>query len=266
MTYPWVTILGYFLALCFLLMFMYIYIKIKTENRIILQKLKRSKTDNHQLTSSLDTLFDPIWIKDKNQTYVYCNTAFEQLIGLPKPEIIGHTDKEILSKHPDLTQNVVPTLTSNEATGIIEKYVCLPGGGFDYFQVSIESIYDLGAQLFSSVGHAKKITPFKERESKLIDAEIRVNEALKLTKVGIWEWDVSNDIWFATPSYFTMLGYAPVEGMADRKAELEKIHPEDRQHVLGTINSILTSKTGPNYYKYQARIKHVDGNLSLIHI
>lgn len=260
MTYPWVTILGYFLALCFLLMFMYIYIKIKTENRIILQKLKRSKTDNHQLTSSLDTLFDPIWIKDKNQTYVYCNTAFEQLIGLPKPKIIGYTDEEIQSLHAQLTENVIPTLTSNEATGIIEKYVCLPGGDFDYFQVSIESNYDLGAQLFSSVGHAKKITPFKERESKLIDAEIRVNEALKLTKVGIWEWDVSKDIWFATPSYFTMLGYAPVEGMADRKAELEKIHPEDRQHVLDTINSILTSKTGPNYYKYQARIKHVDGN------
>ncbi|WP_421846887.1 EAL domain-containing protein [Marinomonas sp.] len=260
MTYPWVTILGYCLALCFLLMFIYIHIKIKTENHIILQKLERSKIDNYQLTSSLDTLSDPIWIKDKDQTYTYCNPAFEQLIGLSKADIIGYADENIQSHHAQLTQKIIPTITSNEATGTIEKYVCLPCGDFDYFQISIARVYDIGNQLFSSVGYAQKITPFKERENELINAEIRVNEALKLTKVGIWEWDVSKDIWFATPSYFTMLGYTPVEGIADRKAELEKIHPEDRRHVLDTINSILTSAKGPNYYKYQARIRHINGH------
>ena len=107
---------------------------------------------------------------------------------------------------------------------------------------------------------------FKERENNLVKAETRVNEALKLTKVGIWEWDIAKDIWFATPSYFTMLGYAPVEGSADRKTELDKIHPEDREHVTSTIKGILNSKKAPNYYKYQARIRHNDGDYRWISV
>ncbi|NLU99644.1 diguanylate cyclase [Marinomonas sp. UCMA 3892] len=260
MTYPWGTILGYFLALCFLLIFIYVYIRIKVERNIFFQQLEHAENYKNQLTSSLDALSDPMWIKDKDQTYIYCNPAFEQFIGLSKLEIIGYKDEEIQSQHVQLSQNIIPAITSNEETGATEEYVCLPCGNVDYFQVSTERIYDISDQLFSSVGYAQKITPFKERESELVDAEIRVNEALKLTKVGIWEWNVSKDIWFATPSYFTMLGYAPVEGMADRKAELEKIHPEDRQHVMDSVNNILTSKSESNYYKYQARIRHIDGN------
>lgn len=258
MTYPWVTILGYFLALCFLLMLINVYIKLKADNRKLIQSVRRSESDKHQLTSSLDSIFDPIWIKDKNQKYVYCNPSFEQLIGLSKVDIIGYKDEEIQSQHPQLTQDFLPTITSNTETGTAEEYICLPSGSIDYFQVNTTNTHNKKGQF--SVGHAYRTTPFKERESELVEAEIRVNEALKLTKVGIWEWDVTKDIWFATPSYFTMLGYAPVEGMADRKAELEKIHPEDRQRVLSTIQSILSSKKESNYYKYQARIKHIDGS------
>ena len=260
MIYPWVTILGYLFALCFLLMSVKIHLKLKVEKRIYLQKTSRFKNHIDQLTLSVETLSDPIWIKDKDQIYVYCNSSFEQLIGLSKTDIIGYKDEEIQSHHTNLSNNIISIITSSRAEGITEEYVCLPCGNVDYFQVNVACAYDISNQLLSSIGHAQKITLFKERERELVDAEIRVNEALKLTKVGIWEWDVSKDIWFATPSYFTMLGYAPIEGRADRKAELEKIHPEDRQHVMDTINSILTNKRDSNYYKYQARIRHIDGS------
>lgn len=266
MIHPWVTILGYFLALCFLLTLIYTYIKTQSKNRVLIKKLEHTERHKKLLTSSLNMLSDPIWIKDQDHTYIYCNAAFEQFSGLSKQEIIGYKDEELLPTHPQFNQSVFLTITSTQETGKTEKYVDSPSGHIDYFQVSITQAHDISTQRFSFVGHAQKITLFKERENELVDAEIRVNEALKLTKVGIWEWNVSQDIWFATPSYFTMLGYTPVEGMADRKAELEKIHPEDRQHVLDTINSILTSTKGPNYYKYQARIRHADGDYRWISV
>lgn len=108
MTYLGVTILGYLLALCFLLMLINIYIKLKAENRKLVQCIERSESDNRQLTLSLDSISDPIWIKDKKQKYVYCNPSFEQLIGLSKDNIIGYEDKEIQSLHPQLAQNFLP--------------------------------------------------------------------------------------------------------------------------------------------------------------
>ena len=71
---------------------------------------------------------------------------------------------------------------------------------------------------------------------------------------------MATDVWVATPSYFTMLGYVPIKGPADRQAELEKIHPDDRERAFNTIKSILNSKATPNYYKYEARIRHNNGD------
>jgi len=251
MTYLGVAIFGYFLTLCLLLIFIKIYYRLTAQNRQFIKELKRSEDHISQLISSFDAIPDPIWIKDQNKAYIYCNTSFEQLLNLPKSAIIGHSDEDISSNSP---------LATSTTTGTTEKYISLPCGGVDYFQISIAATYKANEQLSTLVGRAQKITAFKERESMLIDAEIRVNEALKLTKVGIWEWDVTKDIWFATPSYFTMLGYAPVKGAADRQTELEKIHPEDRELVLNTIKSILNSQKSSNYYKYQARIRHNNGD------
>ena len=255
--YHWVAILGSFLALCLILKFVKTYLRMKADNGIILQKLALCERYANQLTSSLDSLPDPIWIKDEEQAYLYCNASFERLLGLSKAEIIGYKDEDIHAQH---NQHIIPNITSKKTTGTTEEYVCLPCGRIDYFQIKCALTYNTSGQFFSSIGHAQRTTSFKERESELIEAEIRVNEALKLTKVGIWEWNVATDVWFATPSYFTMLGYVPVEGPADRQAELEKIHPDDREHVLNTIKSILNSKTSPNYYKYEARIRHSNGD------
>jgi diguanylate cyclase (GGDEF)-like protein len=258
--YDWITIFGCFLALYFSATFARTYLRIKADNRIILQKLAHCEHHVNRLTASLDCLSDPIWIKDENQTYLYCNASFERLLNLSKTDIIGYTDEEIHSQHKQLTNQIIPNITSNKTTDTTEEYVCLPCGRIDYFQVKSTQAYNVSGQCFSSIGHAQKTTLFKERESELIEAEIRVNEALKLTKVGIWEWNVATDVWFATPSYFTMLGYVPIEGPADRQIELEKIHPDDREHVLNTIKSILNSKASPNYYQYEARIRHNNGD------
>lgn len=209
-----------------------------------------------QVTASLDAIPDPVWIKDQKQVYIYCNAPFEALIGLPKNQLLGFTDEDIQTRqhaHP------IIDITSKISPGYNEEWVTLADGTMDFFQIGIAPSFDNKAKLVSTLGYAKRLTEYKERESQLKDSEIRINEALKLTKVGIWEWDVTNDIWFATPSYFIMLGYSPVEGAASRKQELEKVHPDDRAAVLATIQNILTNKSPSNYYKYQARIRHKNG-------
>ncbi len=123
-------------------------------------------------------------------------------------------------------------------------------------------------QLVTSGEHPNTVGPAQGKQGKLeaiLEAE-RINEALKATKIGVWEWDIENDTWFASPSYFSMLGYQPVVGQADRAAELQKIHPDDRENVATTIRRILNGQNTTNQYVYQARIRHANGDYRWISV
>jgi PAS domain S-box-containing protein len=100
-------------------------------------------------------------------------------------------------------------------------------------------------------------------DRKLVDdalslREERLRVTLEVTKIAIWDWDVQNDIWFASPMYYTMLGYAPVAEQSDRKVWLTRIHPDDRDNVMAKINDVLTYKA--DSYTYEARMLHADGS------
>ncbi|NVK75667.1 MAG: EAL domain-containing protein [Oceanospirillaceae bacterium] len=256
MTHVGVIMLGYALALCFLLILLKVLLRYRLQNQRLVKQLEASKYHIQQISFSLDAIKDPIWIKNSDQVYLYCNPAFAHTLNLSQAEIFGQTDEQILSHQPVQTQELISQLTGSSR----ETYITPSNGEAKHYKVRVITTHNKDSAPFTFAGYAQEITQFKDKEKQLLDNEFRVNEALKLTKVGIWEWNVEQDTWSATPSYFTMLGYPPVDGVGDRASELEKIHPEDRQHVMDTINSILTSKKGPNYYKYQARIKHIDGN------
>ena len=49
------------------------------------------------LRSLIDTVPNPIFVKDKNKVYTDCNTAFSNLLGINKSDIIGKTVYEISS-------------------------------------------------------------------------------------------------------------------------------------------------------------------------
>jgi PAS domain S-box-containing protein len=50
------------------------------------------------LRKIVDTIPNPIFVKDKGGRYVFCNTAFETYTGLKKEEIVGKTDYDVSPK------------------------------------------------------------------------------------------------------------------------------------------------------------------------
>lgn len=95
-------------------------------------------------------------------------------------------------------------------------------------------------------------------------AEERLSLTLEALNIGIWDWDIKNDQWYASPVYYSMMGYAPVSGEADRREWLERVHPDDRAMVLNKIQDVLTRDF--NSYQYEARILHADGSYRWVHV
>ena len=117
---------------------------------------------------------------------------------------------------------------------------------------------DAQERIIGTLASAEDITERKAMELALQESEERLRVTLEITQVGVWDWNLENDHWYASPTYFTMLGYRPVNGPADRTEWLERLHPEDRSRVAGRISSVLDG-TG-TAYEYEARIRHADGS------
>jgi len=86
----------------------------------------------------------------------------------------------------------------------------------------------------------------------------RLALATDAASIGVWDWDLKTDHWYASPTYFTMLGYSPDEGQGDRDRWLERVHPDDREHVSRCIQTALAGSDSP--YQYEARMLHADGS------
>ncbi len=82
--------------------------------------------------------------------------------------------------------------------------------------------------------------------------------------VGVWDWQIDTDTWYASPPYYTQLGYAPEAGKGDRQQWLRRVHPDDQAAVAEKIESTLnkTSET----YQYEARILHANGEYRWVNV
>jgi len=103
-----------------------------------------------------------------------------------------------------------------------------------------------------------RIVRQRRADTALRESEERLSMALEATQIGIWDWDIKRDLWYVSPTYFTMLGYEPEAGPSDRAVWLDRIHPDDRQHVAEKIDRIQGG--GDVAYQYEARMRHADGS------
>ncbi len=103
----------------------------------------------------------------------------------------------------------------------------------------------------------------------LQDSEERLRLTLEATQIGIFDWNVEQDRWLASPVYYTMLGYEPKYGTEDRTEWMERIHPDDRALVEEKIQAVLDRGASARFsrkYEYEARIRHADGTYRWGHV
>ena len=102
-------------------------------------------------------------------------------------------------------------------------------------------------------------------QAQALESAERLRLATDAAKIGVWDWDITRlDQWFASSTYFTMLGYDPQEGLADRAQWIARLHPDDRDSVDARIKAVLAGCSLP--YEYEARMLHADGRYRWISV
>lgn len=86
----------------------------------------------------------------------------------------------------------------------------------------------------------------------------RLQLAVDIAQVGLWEWDVVRDTCYYSPQWKQQLGYQAHELTESMSEWKSRLHPDDRERLQAELQSLL-KKDGPRN-RLEYRLRHRDGS------
>jgi len=106
------------------------------------------------------------------------------------------------------------------------------------------------------------VTERRRAEERLRHSERQLAEAQRLARIGNWEWDIRTNTVVWSDELYRVFGLEPQEFGATYEAFLERLHPDDRQEVMGIIERAL-ERRGP--FTHYHRVILPDGSVRILH-
>ena len=126
-------------------------------------------------------------------------------------------------------------------------------------------VYDRGFVIFDAanepvrmVGSIMDISELKNAEELLRESEERFRLASKATRDAIWDWDLRRDEVWRSEGFQTLFGYKAEEVGATFDWWLERVHDDDREHVVAQIPAPGTADSAQCAFEY--RFRRADGS------
>jgi PAS domain S-box-containing protein len=127
------------------------------------------EADQRRLRTLIDTLPDPVWLKDPGGRFLGCNPHFERLAGLPEPTLLGRSQETLAAAAP-LAELAAADREALAGKTAIEREIALPATA-DRPAVLLESqhapVYDARGALLGVLGIARDVTQRHANERHL---------------------------------------------------------------------------------------------------
>jgi PAS domain S-box-containing protein len=162
-----------------------------------------------QLRTLLDTIPDPVWLKDVNGVYLSCNAKFELLYGAKEAEIIGKNDYDFVEK--ELADFFIRKDREAIKAGIpivVEEELTYASDGHKVWMETIKSpVYDANGQLIGVLGVGRDITLRKKSEEELRKASFSLENS---NDTVVWI-EKGGHICYVNKSACSLVGYSREE-------------------------------------------------------
>ncbi len=211
---------------------------------------------------AMDSNTDGLWDWNLSTNEIYLSPGWKRIIGYQDDELANTVEVWEQYTYDDDVKKIWKTL---------DEYVSLKRPKFEIeirmrhkkgYWVDIlsraEALFDQNNKPNRVIGTHIDISERKKMENKIRDNERRLNEIMKATTEGMWDWNLINDNVFFDSRYFEHIGYK-TNAFPHRLEEfLKRVHPDDVERVKQHSENYISGKTSK--YKIEFRIKHKNGN------
>jgi PAS domain S-box-containing protein len=199
-----------------------------------------------------------------DKKYVIVNDIFLSDSGYSRGEVIGKTSEElrIFFNERDREDLLTNVLKYGHVYGMEAKIRTKSGENITCLIYSTLIKLSGAPYLISSI---VDITKRKDDEAKLRLSETRLSNAMKIARLGHWEYDVVKDLFtFNEQFYDVFRTTADKEGgytMSSSEYSRRFVHPDDAQIVGNEIHKAIET-ADPNYSgQLEHRIIYTDGEV-----
>ncbi|HPF58838.1 MAG TPA: PAS domain S-box protein [Candidatus Competibacteraceae bacterium] len=202
-----------------------------------LQALQQLADERSRLRTLIQTIPDPIWLKDPEGVYLACNPVFECLFGAKEADIVGKTDYDFvdidlanLFRQKDQEAMVAGKSTTNE------EWVTFIDDGRRVLLETIKTpMQDTEGNLIGVLGIARDITA-RHEQSVLQDQIARIAAMVPgLICSFRMRVDGSVSIPCASPAIEDLYGLRLEDVAQDATPLFTRIHPDDLAHIHASI-------------------------------
>jgi PAS domain S-box-containing protein len=214
----------------------------------------------------LENISEAVVISDAQGTIVYTNTAAEALFGYEPQELLGKNIGLLSAESDEENLRQLPGVFAElERSGVWKGEVQnLRKDGAVITTASQITPMSLGGERHF-VCVQRDITLKKKRDQEREELQERYNTiserlslAVKVGRIGIWEWHPGSQevIWDEVTQ--RIYGYEPGTFPGTSEAYSSHLHPEERERLWAVISQALEKRTP---YTFDHRIIRPDGSL-----
>lgn len=173
--------------------------------------------------------------------------------------------------HPDDKEMVDKAFIASFSTkdyNSIEHRIVTSTGNLKYVEERWKVSFNDDAQPIRVFGTCQDITVRKKVEQELLYTKVKAEEneyrlklAIEAANIGIWDWNIIEDILVWDDRNYEIIGFQKDVGSNVFEAWLDHLHPEDRERVMEELNAALKGEK-----KYETSFRIIKPNGEIAHI
>jgi len=222
------------------------------------------KSAQERLMIALSSSNMGMWEYRVKEDKITADKLLLEIFGLPLDQEID-LQSTVEKIHPDDVEKataIIGDAFTREMDYINEYRVIPKEGQVRWVDARGRSYLDENGNVSHVIGIALDITEKKKAEEELKKANLRLNIALRSSKMGSWEYTVKNDMITADNMLLEIYGL-PLDQKVDLSHTIERIHPEDREGAVEVFNHALSE---PTEYLSEYRVISREGDIHWVDI
>lgn len=222
-------------------------------------EFKRQEESMRLQSAALNATANAIVVTDINGVIEWVNPAFSAITQYDREDVIGKNPSELVKMpgaHDDAFYKQLwdcilsgqvwrGTLTNRRKDG--SRYT---------EEQTITPIRDVNGKITHFVGVKQDVTERVRTESALRESQHRLERALCIGKIALWEWELETDTVYYSPEWSQHTGTASFGASGDFSEWLDRVHPDDQPLLLRDLKEVRSAAATR---QREFRLRHDDG-------
>lgn len=229
------------------------------------QLLARKKVEvvNQELQFVTDTMPQLVWATEANGSAYFFNKGWLEYTGLSLEAVKGNGWMQSL--HPDdlgRTKDAWKQAYKKSGAYEIEYRLKRHDGQYRWFLTRGTPMKDGQGHILKWYGSTTDVDEQKRAAEDLQQSTERFHLVAKATQDAIWDWNLrTNEIWW-NEGFKELFRYAEEEIEPTIDSWYNRVHPDDKERVVGGIHEVIDN--GGHNWSAEYRFRRKDGSYATV--